>query len=105
MLRMAFGIDDRLNKPDHWFLSKVNKAFQRRWCTLRGNLLFYSEKKGDKEPLGVIILEGCTVELAEEETEHYAFKVISTLMLQHTISILIMIFFCMLCPKANMIRM
>ena len=42
---------------------------------LRGNLLFYSEKKGDKEPIGVIILEGCTVELAEEETEHYAFKV------------------------------
>ena len=55
---------------------QVNKAFQKRWCTLRGNLLFYAEKKGDKEPLGVIILEGCTVELAEEETEHYAFKVI-----------------------------
>ena len=42
---------------------------------LRGNLLFYSERQGDREPLGVIILEGCTVELAEEETEVYAFKV------------------------------
>lgn len=59
-----------------WKRGEVNKAFQRRWCTLRGNLLFYSEKKGDKEPLGVIILEGCTVELAEEETEHYAFKLV-----------------------------
>ena len=49
---------------------------------LRGNLLFYSEKKGDKEPIGVIILEGCTVELAEEETEHYAFKVGSIILLQ-----------------------
>jgi len=59
-----------------WKRGEVNKAFQRRWCTLRGNLLFYSEKKGDKEPLGVIILEGCTVELAEEETDHYAFKLV-----------------------------
>jgi len=59
-----------------WKRGEVNKAFLRRWCTLRGNLLFYSEKKGDKEPLGVIILEGCTVELAEEETEHYAFKLV-----------------------------
>ena len=42
---------------------------------MRGNLLFYSERQGDKEPLGVIILEGCTVELAEEETEVYALKV------------------------------
>jgi len=55
---------------------EVNKAYQKRWCTLRGNLLFYSEKKNDKDPLGVIILEGCTVELAEEETEHFAFKLV-----------------------------
>jgi len=43
---------------------------------LRGNLLFYSERQGDREPLGVIILEGCTVELAEEETDVYAFKIV-----------------------------
>lgn len=55
---------------------EVNKAYQKRWCTLRGNLLFYSEKKKDRDPLGVIILEGCTVELAEEETEHFAFKLV-----------------------------
>ena len=62
---------------EEWLVKRgeVNKAFQRRWCVLRGNLLFYSERQGDKEPLGVIILEGCTVELAEEETEVYALKV------------------------------
>jgi len=60
-----------------WLLKRgeVNRAFQRRWCVLRGNLLFYSANQGDREPLGVIILEGCTVELAEEETEVYAFKI------------------------------
>jgi sesquipedalian len=46
------------------FLSKrgeVNKSFQRRWFVLKGNLLFYFEKKTDKEPLGMIIIEGCTI--------------------------------------------
>lgn len=60
------------------FLNKrgeVNKAWQRRWFVLKGNLLFYFEKKGDKEPLGVIILEGCTIELAEDG-EQYCFKII-----------------------------
>ena len=55
---------------------EVNRAFQRRWCVLKGNLLFYSEKPSDREPLGVIILEGCTVELAEEETSLFAFKIV-----------------------------
>lgn len=40
---------------------EVNKGFQKRWFVLKGNLLFYFEKKSDKEPLGVIIVEGCTV--------------------------------------------
>lgn len=39
----------------------VNKSWQRRYFVLKGNLLFYFEKKGDREPLGVIILEGCTI--------------------------------------------
>lgn len=37
------------------------KSYQRRWFTLKGNLLFYFDKKGDKEPAGVIVLEGCTI--------------------------------------------
>ncbi|XP_055326405.1 sesquipedalian-1-like isoform X2 [Sitodiplosis mosellana] len=54
---------------------EVNKSWQRRYFVLKGNLLFYFEKKGDREPIGVIILEGCTIELAEE-AEHYCFQLI-----------------------------
>ncbi|XP_050309238.1 sesquipedalian-1-like [Anthonomus grandis grandis] len=54
---------------------EVNKNFQRRYFILKGNLLFYFDKKGDKEPLGVVILEGCTIELAEEE-EQFCFKIL-----------------------------
>lgn len=53
---------------------EVGKSYQKRWCTLKGNLLFYFDKKGDKEPVGVIILEGCTIELTEEEA--YSFKIV-----------------------------
>ena len=52
----------------------VNKSFQRRWFVLKGNLLFYFEKKGG-ELLGMIILEGCVIELAEAETEKYCFNI------------------------------
>ncbi|XP_055541610.1 sesquipedalian-1 [Wyeomyia smithii] len=54
---------------------EINKSWQRRWFVLKGNLLFYFERKGDREPLGMIILEGCTVELAEEG-EQYCFQII-----------------------------
>lgn len=53
----------------------VNKTFQRRWFVLKGNLLFYFDKKGDKEPVGVVILEGCTIELAEDD-EQFSFKIV-----------------------------
>lgn len=53
---------------------EINKSWQRRWFVLKGNLLFYFERKGDREPLGMIILEGCTVELAEEG-EQYCFQI------------------------------
>ncbi|KAJ6637888.1 Sesquipedalian-1 [Pseudolycoriella hygida] len=54
---------------------EVNKNYQRRYFVLKGNLLFYFEKKGDREPLGVIVLEGCTIELAKDE-EQYCFQVV-----------------------------
>ena len=44
-----------------------------------------------REPIGVIILEGCTVELAEEETEVFAFKVKP--------KVRVLIFFYMICSK------
>lgn len=60
-----------------WLVKKgeMNKTYQKRWFILKGNLLFYFEKKGEKEPDGVIVLEGCTVELAEGE-EQFGFKVV-----------------------------
>lgn len=41
---------------------ELNKGYQRRWFVLKGNLLFYFEKKQDKEPFGVIIIENCSVQ-------------------------------------------
>jgi len=60
-----------------WLLKRgeVNKNYQKRYFMLKGNLLFYLDKRFDKEPVGVIILEGCTIELAENE-EQYAFKIV-----------------------------
>lgn len=52
----------------------MNKAFQRRWFVLKGNLLFYFEKHGG-DLLGFIILEGCVIELAEAEMEKYCFNI------------------------------
>jgi len=52
------------------YLSKrgsLNQSYQRRWFVLKGNLLFYFEKKRDKEPVGVIVLEHCSVQASEHE--------------------------------------
>ncbi|XP_025208011.1 sesquipedalian-1-like [Melanaphis sacchari] len=54
---------------------ELNKGYQKRWFVLKGNLLFYFDRKSDKEPLGVIILEGCSIELAEND-DQFSFKII-----------------------------
>lgn len=46
----------------------------RRWFVLRGNMLLYFESEASREPLGVILLEGCTVELVDAR-EEFAFAV------------------------------
>ncbi|XP_066466157.1 sesquipedalian-1 [Tiliqua scincoides] len=51
-----------------------NTAYHRRWFVLKGNMLFYFEDRESREPVGVIILEGCTVELCEA-TEEFAFAI------------------------------
>ncbi|KAG5840265.1 hypothetical protein ANANG_G00186980, partial [Anguilla anguilla] len=51
-----------------------NTAYHRRWFILKGNMLFYFEDRESREPIGVIVLEGCTVELCES-AEEYAFAV------------------------------
>lgn len=42
----------------------LNRDFQRRWFVLKGNLLFYFQKKQDREPQGVIVLEACSVQVS-----------------------------------------
>jgi len=55
------------------------KGYSKRWFILKGNLLFYFVKNSDRQPIGVIILEGSTIELAESDmNEHYCFKILFT---------------------------
>lgn len=51
-----------------------NTAYHRRWFILKGNMLFYFEERESRQPIGVIVLEGCTVELCES-AEEFAFAV------------------------------
>lgn len=49
---------------------KRDTKFNKRWFVLKGNLLFYFEKKGDKEPLGLLLLEGCKLLNCPKITKH-----------------------------------
>ncbi len=51
----------------------LSKDVQRRWFVLKGNLLFYFQKKQDKEPLGVIVLEACSVQVSSHG--RYSFEI------------------------------
>lgn len=42
---------------------------------LKGNLLFYKDRPADRDVIGVIVLEGCTVQLCESE-EQFAFSLV-----------------------------
>lgn len=60
------------------YLSKkgeIKTSYQKRWFVLKGNLLFYKERPGDKDVIGVFVLEGCTVQLCESE-EQFAFSLV-----------------------------
>ncbi|XP_017893528.1 sesquipedalian-1 isoform X1 [Ceratina calcarata] len=54
---------------------ELNRGYQRRWFVLKGNILFYFDRRGDKEPVGMIVLEGSTIELAEDE-EQFGFQIV-----------------------------
>ncbi|XP_064104920.1 LOW QUALITY PROTEIN: sesquipedalian-1-like [Macrobrachium nipponense] len=79
----AYSISQTQIDKEGYLLKKgeVNKSFQRRgfflFFVLKGNLLFYFEKKGDREaPIGSISFwEGCTIELAECE-DQFTFKLL-----------------------------
>ncbi|KAM8837868.1 sesquipedalian-1-like isoform 2-T2 [Spinachia spinachia] len=50
-------------------------SYQKRWFVLKGNLLFYKDRPADPDVTGVIVLEGCTVQLCESE-EQFAFSLV-----------------------------
>ncbi|XP_042849351.1 sesquipedalian-2 [Panthera tigris] len=49
---------------------------RRCWFVLKGNLLFSFESRESRAPLSLVVLEGCTVELAEAPmSEEFAFAI------------------------------
>lgn len=44
-----------------------NGTYYRRWFVLKANLLFYQERPADRHFLGVIVLEGCKVQMLESD--------------------------------------
>ena len=62
-------------KVSYWRREKWTKDIRNAGLSWRGNLLFYYEKRHDKEPIGVIVCEGCTIELSEN-TDGFAFQIV-----------------------------
>ncbi|TKS89842.1 Sesquipedalian-1 [Collichthys lucidus] len=54
---------------------EIKSSYQKRWFVLKGNLLFYKDRPADRDLTGVIVLEGCTVQLCESE-EQFAFSLV-----------------------------
>lgn len=54
---------------------EIKTSYQKRWFVLKGNLLFYKDRPSDRDVTGVIVLEGCTVQLCESE-EQFAFSLV-----------------------------
>ncbi|XP_029569031.1 myosin regulatory light chain 2, skeletal muscle isoform X1 [Salmo trutta] len=52
-----------------------NTSYQKRWFMLKANLLFYKDRPNHRDLLGVIVLEGCSVQLCESE-EQFAFSLV-----------------------------
>ncbi|XP_077025148.1 sesquipedalian-2 [Tamandua tetradactyla] len=56
--------------------STPSGAGRRCWFVLKGNLLFSFESREGRTPLSLVVLEGCTVELAEAPVpEEFAFAI------------------------------
>eukprot|EP00111_Clytia_hemisphaerica_P016138 TCONS_00047733-protein len=45
----------------------LSHSYKRRWFVLKGNLLFYFDKSNDRQPIGMIILENCSVEVSDAD--------------------------------------
>lgn len=62
-------------KPQTVLQGEIKSSYQKRWFVLKGNLLFYKDRPADRDLTGVIVLEGCTVQLCESE-EQFAFSLV-----------------------------
>ncbi|KAK2820362.1 hypothetical protein Q5P01_023321 [Channa striata] len=68
--------NSRVDKEGYLYKKgEIKTSYQKRWCVLKGNLLFYKERPVDRDVIGVIVLEGCTVQLCESE-EQFAFSLV-----------------------------
>ncbi|MEQ2300269.1 hypothetical protein AMECASPLE_023614 [Ameca splendens] len=48
-------------------MKERNATYYRRWFVLKANLLFYQDRPADRHLLGVIVLEGCTVQMLDSD--------------------------------------
>ncbi|XP_054242919.1 sesquipedalian-2 [Indicator indicator] len=64
----------RVERHHHHAHHHHTTSYQRCWFVLKGNLLFYFEERESREPVGLVVLEGCTVELCEA-AEEFAFAI------------------------------
>ena len=69
----SFAVCSSPVDKEGYLLKKGDRDFVRRWFVLKGNLLFYFQKKQDKEPLGVVVLEACSVQVSAHA--RYAFEI------------------------------
>lgn len=60
--------------------SDPTRPYTRRWFVLKGNLLFSFDKRGDREPVALLILEGCTI------GKYYILNKVSGLSVCHTLT-------------------
>ncbi|CAG5134316.1 unnamed protein product [Candidula unifasciata] len=64
-------------KEKHEGFFKKSEAYVNRYIRLKGNLLFYFKSKDSRaDPLGVIVLERCAVELAVDEDVNSGFLLV-----------------------------
>lgn len=60
----------RIDKRGYLYKRGVyNTQLRRRYFVLKGNLLFYYKHQVDEEPLGVIVLAGCSVDSGDRVPE------------------------------------
>lgn len=65
--------DSPVDKEGYLSRKSDVKGYQKRWFVLKGNMLFYYERKQDREPSGLLVLEGCGVQASP--TEKHGFEV------------------------------